>query len=153
MNEAKKKVFTLKKLLIIGVIILLIIAMSPLFWMGALASSFYDIAFITYQDKDYVGKELYILISLEPTSKNIKKYEEETFTALDFGGYNIKKVVCAYYYAPTDEYKKVPTQGESVSSLGITLFLTKTDIKSAKKTMARLMLLGYDATFCVLNQD
>ena len=42
MNEEKKKVFTLKRLLIIGVIILLVLAMSPLFWTNLIIEAKLD---------------------------------------------------------------------------------------------------------------
>ena len=83
MNEEKKKVFTLKRLLIIGVIILLVLAMSPLFWMNLLAESLYDnVCYKNAEDSFITYYEDRVIITIK--KEYWKQYEEEKFTKYSF---------------------------------------------------------------------
>jgi len=153
MEEKSKKVFPWKKVVIIAVIVLLVVAMSPLFWMGMLASSFYEqtTEYLLAKSKGVIDEEYEYALSVyvSSTATNIRKYEKETFTVFDFGWSNIKSIGYGYYDYSNDTHYKVPIKdGTPEGVLVITLHLRRKEFKSAVRTMARLELLD-----CVLQSN
>ena len=139
MNEEKKKVFTLKRLLIIGVIILLVLAMSPLFWTNLIIEAKLDkiaeYVDISHQE-DYIDSALVIIVD----PKYWKDYEKEKITIKDFKYANIEKIE----YGDEHGNKLVGEIPEANKKFGaITVYLKNTGYNELKKAIIKLKMLDF----------
>ena len=133
MNEEKKKVFTSKRLLVIGVIILLVLAMSPLFWRNMIMDSLEPYRYFTSIHENTSDSKIVVLIE----QKYNRNYEEELFTVKDFRYNNIEKIEYC------DEFgNKTILDGERDYG-AITVYLKKTGMDEVKKAIVRLSGLRF----------
>ena len=133
MEEVKKKVFNWKRLLIIGAIILLVLAMTPLFWRNMIIDSlepYYNFTSIYENTSD---SKIVVLIA----QKYNRHYEEELFTVKDFRYNNIEKIEYC------DEFG-IKTRLDGKWDYGaITVYLKKTGMDEVKRAIIRLSGLRF----------
>ena len=133
MEEVKKKVFNWKRLLIIGAIILLVLAMTPLFWRNMIIDSLEPYCFFELQEGIHSDSKIIVLVS----QKYNRHYEEELFTVKDFKYDNIEKIEYCNEQGTKTEFHSDWVRGI------ITVHLKKAGMDEVKKAIVRLKGLKF----------
>ena len=132
MNEEKKKVFPWKKVIIIAVIVLLVLAMTPLFWTNVILDNISAGILSPTHNRIYIDPSKYsddkILISVK--SDYSKEYEERAFTKQSFKWNNVDSIeYCDDYYGVEVSY--------------IVVYLKKTGYAEVAKGLSRFRRLKF----------
>ena len=138
MEEVKKKVFNWKRLLIIGTIILLVLAMTPLFWRNMIIDAKLDdvVPYINIvNQEDYSDSKLEVVVE----SKYWQDYVDEKIELKDFKYDNIERIeYCGSSGKKTEYDSSIDEQNGRMM-----IYLKKTGYDELKKAIAKLRTLKF----------
>ena len=139
MNEEKKKFFGWKKLVVIGIIILLVLAMSPLFWVDLIIDAKLDdlVTYVKIKDQEYY-QDSKVLVVLK--SEYWQDHVDKKFDVKDFKYNNVEKIE----YCDERGNPSYGTDLETGNEFGyITIYLKNTGYDEVKKAILKFRTLDF----------